>query len=371
MTDDFWVEQADQSRVKTEIVVDYLKAWWQIMKKRAPQVGYVDLFSGPGRFDDGTESTPLLVLRTALEDKELSSRLKTFFNDINERYVRRLRQTISEIDGIGRLRYPPIVKNSRVSAETEREIERTCGQIPILSFLDPWGYVGLSAKLIAKLVRGFGSDAIFFFNYTAINRAITLDSVGPHLAQLLGPARLAKLRQDLPAPPDERERRIVKALMDSLQERDSRLLTLTFRVWTPRKTTSHYICFTTKNPTAYKVMKDIMARRGWVDEDGVPRLEYVPPSSGRPLGLFESPRPLRELPSALLDRFAGRSVRFRQLVDEHHVGTPFVEANYRTVLLTMEQQGQIECDPPADRRRRRQGRPTLSDNVVIRFPNRP
>jgi hypothetical protein len=43
MQSDFFDEQAEQSRVKAEIVVSYFQAWAAIMVKRADRIAYIDL----------------------------------------------------------------------------------------------------------------------------------------------------------------------------------------------------------------------------------------------------------------------------------------------------------------------------------------
>jgi len=60
MTDNsFFEEMTEQSRAKVQIVTKYFKAWAKIMiprvAKRNNKIGYIDLFSGPGRYKDGSE----------------------------------------------------------------------------------------------------------------------------------------------------------------------------------------------------------------------------------------------------------------------------------------------------------------------------
>ena len=55
---------------------------------------YIDLFAGPGRYKDGTKSTPLLVIEKAIADPKLRNRLVTMFNDVDENNSQTL---ISEI----------------------------------------------------------------------------------------------------------------------------------------------------------------------------------------------------------------------------------------------------------------------------------
>jgi len=70
-TQKFFAAQKEASRVKSDIVVKYFKFWSRVMADQVrhetnPRIGYIDLFSGPGRYDDGTSSTPLLVLQVSL-----------------------------------------------------------------------------------------------------------------------------------------------------------------------------------------------------------------------------------------------------------------------------------------------------------------
>ncbi len=62
----FFDESREQSEVKARIVQKYFWAWAKVIIPTAKRYGnrilYIDLFAGPGRYKDGTLSTPLLVL---------------------------------------------------------------------------------------------------------------------------------------------------------------------------------------------------------------------------------------------------------------------------------------------------------------------
>jgi three-Cys-motif partner protein len=71
---DFFDQSRDQSKVKATIVAKYFDAWAHVIvavQKRYPdkeqRLAYVDLFAGPGRYEDGTKSTPLLILEKAAQ----------------------------------------------------------------------------------------------------------------------------------------------------------------------------------------------------------------------------------------------------------------------------------------------------------------
>lgn len=88
MSNDFFQEQREQSMIKARIVSKYFSAWANVIlatQKRYPQfsqrMAYVDLFAGPGRYDDQSKSTPVLVLETILAHPDLANRVVTLFND--------------------------------------------------------------------------------------------------------------------------------------------------------------------------------------------------------------------------------------------------------------------------------------------------
>ena len=66
-TDRFFEESKEQSAVKTAIVSKYFWSWAKVImpqaeRGREKKIAYLDLFAGPGRYKDGTKSTPLLIM---------------------------------------------------------------------------------------------------------------------------------------------------------------------------------------------------------------------------------------------------------------------------------------------------------------------
>jgi len=362
MTNSFFDSPEDHSLIKADIVVSYFGAWAKIMAPRADRILYLDLFAGPGRYASGEESTPLLLVRRALEIPGVDRKLEAVFNDADSRKVVALRSEFERFPGIERFSHQPRVLNESVGDSFAEMIEGRGGN-PVLTFLDPWGYAGLTRKLIAAAVRGFGCEAVFFLNYNRINAAVSNDLVQPHMQALFGTERLDALRHhisDLRA--GEREGAISRALGESLEELGIRYL-MPFRFRSEGGRTSHHIWFVTKHPLAYGIMKDIMAKRGEQDADGVPRFEYFARVEGRQLP-FDVDRPLTKLAPDLLKVFAGQRVTHAEVFRRHNVGLPFLKAHYRLVLMQMEQEGLIQCDPPSTARRRG----TMTTDVRIVFP---
>jgi len=100
----FFNESTDQSQVKTAIVSKYFWAWAHVIipsaKQRNTRIAYIDLFAEPGRYKDGTKSTPLLILEQAIANPDLRQRLVTIFNDLDSTNTRSIETAIKEIPGI-------------------------------------------------------------------------------------------------------------------------------------------------------------------------------------------------------------------------------------------------------------------------------
>ena len=372
---DFFDEQAMQSRVKAEIVSKYFWAWAKVIigfQKKNPKfdqkIAYIDLFAGPGRYKNGKASTPIMVIEKAVNDYDLCERLVTILNDRDADCVENLKAEISNISGIEKLKFQPIIKNN-VVGEQIAEIYEKKNLIPTLSFVDPWGYKGLSLKLVNSFLKDFGCDCIFFFNYNRINMGLRNPKVIEHINALFGEERADRLRERMEAmEPQDREAEIVNELAIALQELGGKfVLPFCFKDENGRKT-SHHLIFVSKHIRGYNIMKRIMADYSSGNDQGVPSFHYSPPASFKQLFLFEFSRPLDDLSDMLMHEYAGMTLRTGDLINEHNVGRPFIEPNYKDVLRELEETERIVAVPTAKERRMSRGKRSFGDNVMVTFP---
>ena len=84
--------------------------------------------------------------------------------------------------------------------------------------------------------------------------------------------------------------------------------------------TSHHLIFVSKNVKGYEIMKQIMAKESSISEQGVASFTYCPADERMPL-LFELSRPLEDLQTLLLGKFAGQTLAMIQIYERHHVDT--------------------------------------------------
>ena len=363
----FFKEQKDQSQAKARIVQKYFSAWASVIlnQPQVSKVAYIDLFAGPGRYEDGANSTPLLVLETAIKDEKLRNSLVTIFNDKDPLATSKLNEAIATINGIETLLYKPIINNTEVGTEIVKMFE-SMKLIPTLFFVDPWGYKGLSLRLINSVLKNWGCDCVFFFNYNRINMGITNSSIETHLSAIFGYERLAGMYERISKlNPEERELFIVEELCDALKENsDKDLYVLPFRFRKPNYRTSHHLIFASKHFRGYDIMKTIMAGESSSQVDDVPSFEYSPAGPQFPI-LYLLSKPLVELKEMLKRDFAGKTLSVSKIYELHSVGKPFIMKNYKSVILELEKAGEVSVFDPQHKR----PKGTLADRLLISFPS--
>jgi three-Cys-motif partner protein len=366
--EDFYSSQSPASRVKIAIVTKYFGAWAKILGW-SPRLAYLDLYCGPGRYKDNRDpSTPVLIVQQIIADPKLRGKVETHFNDENPEHSAELAKNLRELPGYETLKHKPSITTQTVDRGFEEQLTQI-GQVPTLSFVDPFGYKGVTLKLLERMLRGFGCDLVLFFSYNRINAAITNDNVEEHIIALFGEERFEELKKKLAGrSAAQRERIILDTLGQALKARGFEyVLPFTF-TQSERRRVSHHLIFVSKNYLGYKVMKDIMGKASSSHEEGVPSFGYAPPISQdeTPL-LFEFARPLEQLGAMLLEEYAGQTTTFDDLFSEHNVGRPFVERNYRDAVLELEEEGKVKVT--TDKKRiKREGKLTLPRHARLTFP---
>ncbi len=361
----FFDERTDQSEVKARIIQKYFYAWAKVIipsaKHREKKIAYIDLYAGPGRYKDGAASTPLMILERAIEDPDLRQMLVTFFNDADKNHTSALQAEIDKLAGIETLTFKPQISCGEIDKDAENYFNEA-KLIPSFSFVDPFGYKGLSLKIVNGVIKDWGCDCVFFFNYNRINAGISNPAVKPHMDALFGEERAKKLREMLPErSPEKREELILEELAQAIKAMGGKYV-LPFRFKNSKGTrTSHGLIFVSKHFKGYGVMKDIMAKESSVTDQGVPSFTYSPADASTPL-LFSLTRPFDGLKEELQKVFSGKKRSMKQIYEQHSIDTPFISRNYKDALLALESEGKIMAEPT----KRNKG--TFADHVMVTFP---
>ena len=80
----FFNFQTISSKIKATIVSEYFPQYCKIIaRKHMPErFGYFDMFAGPGIYEDGQLSTPILVAQKCVSDNILKDKVWMIFNDM-------------------------------------------------------------------------------------------------------------------------------------------------------------------------------------------------------------------------------------------------------------------------------------------------
>lgn len=365
MSKDFFDTQSESSRLKTTIVVKYFVAWATLMSKqrsgRDKRIGYVDLYAGPGRYEDGAASTPIALLEHAIAQADLHDRLVCTFNDSDPKHVAALQAAIDALPGITMLKHRPIVRGVEVDMKLATELGMQ-PLIPTFAFVDPWGYKGMSLRLLYGLLKDWGSDCVFFFNVKRIYNAIDNPVVDSRMEELFGTARLADLRAKFgsAATTGAREQLVLEAMRGAVRENIGSFV-LPFRFYdSTGKRISHCLVFVSKKRRGYAIMKDIMALHSKSDIGDVP--SYAFNAGTQTSFISELEYSIEKLADELIDKFAGMTLTMNEVFEQHNVDTPYISRNYKAALALLEERGAIRADPPAEERR------GFADHVRISFP---
>ncbi len=361
-----FTKQREQSAIKTEIVTKYFNSWCKILSSRFQKLAYIDLFAGPGIYDDGSESTPILILKNIIKSPILCSKFIVYLNDKDTVNYNKLIDNVSKLENISSLKYQPQILNLEITYNAPKEFNFP--KVPCFCFIDPTGYNGLSLNLLEILGRDYGSDIIFFFNYNQINRGLSNDLVTHNMQQLFGQDHYKSLISKLPRQSGQnRESIIVNEMCESIKD-IGLTYPLPFRFQSENKNrTSHYIIFASKNITAFNIMKDIMYNIGEKDFHSIGRFEFIPSCDKKEniqlsiIDLYSTP--FEKFKIDLCYRYSKQTISMKELYQIDSPNTKFVSKQYKSALTELEIEGKIICNKPISQRRKN----TFSDDTIIKF----
>ncbi len=320
---DFFKRQKDHSRIKTEIVTEYLPAWatiiWpSIQSHRGDRLKYIDLFSGPGRYQDGTPSTPLRVMDAVMENDWMLNVLETHFFEADVRYVSGLMSELTSHSAHDRLKFAPRVFPGVITHTDLSEIKKVVSA-GSFTFIDPFGYKEISLDLIDLATRDWGCDCLFYLTAVGVERNVTDPTKREQFVRLVGTTGYEALQK---AAQLHSSKNLLEVLIDELHSAlrsRHRVYVLPFCIeFDDRRRPSHSLVFVSKSPTGFKVMRDIMIKHSQKDQDDFPLYlhsqvlaqQYSPPQ----LGLQNTTILLHEYAKQLLGAYLRQTLTVDEIV---------------------------------------------------------
>lgn len=350
--DDFFKQQTPSSRIKANIVAEYFPKYCKIINKnKQEKIAYVDLYAGPGKYDDGNPSTPLLIGKACADDQELKNLVHLMFND--NAYIDKLKANFIEHFPDRTFKYIPRFADKTVGDDegiTKYLMQRwgKPNKTPTLLFVDPFGYKSINTVALANFMNGWGNEIFLFLNIKRIQAALDNEKFD-ELMDSLFPTTVESLRKDRKylASVHERLTLIVNNLFTEFQKVTSdQLYHCRFKFKEEDSVgTSHYIIHFTKHARGYDLIKQIYHEfdniGASLEKDGNYTFDAkqmdVPQNSMIDFGDAN----VAALSKILEKTYSGKEINAKKLFEEHHVKTQYAGQHYTKTLRKMVVDGTV------------------------------
>jgi len=252
----FFAEQSANSEVKMQIVLAAFKLWLGNVKHNK-RLNYVDLFCGPGIYDDGTFSTPVCILQEICATENLARRFRVILNDYDKEAVARLRRAMSNIRNYKYIRSVTTSTNDNSDYDNWPDIEN--GEHSFI-FLDPFGWKGMNKAYIRRLLKNPNCEMVLLFSFNQFNRFKNYDDIDGIFEDLFTNSELSEIKQFCAMHPGYKNERFifdmyVKSVTDGTPE--CHIIPFKFQIAISLKT-SHYLIFIIRNAARAKKLADTL-----------------------------------------------------------------------------------------------------------------
>lgn len=355
--DNFFKSQRISSRIKASIVSTYFPQYCSIIQtKHMPKkIGYFDLFAGPGKYEDGNPSTPLLVARECMKLSWLKNRVWMVFND--KEYSDTLKHNFEEEFPQGTFPNKPHFGHSVVGENADIDsfimssrMEGRYNECPSLMFIDPFGYKSIKTVVLAEFMKDWGNELFIFVNTKRINPALENEKF-ESLMKSLFPSSFNRLKNEIRNCNSLPKR--LQLILDNLGKEfeillGQRLYYTAFRFQEEDvETTSHNILHITKSKRGYDLIKQIytdFANVGTIF-DGGNTYTFDPKKVDNSVeDLFDTKSEnIDVLKDILYSQYRGRELSALELFEEHQIKSLYSRSHYVQALRRLVEEQKVEA----------------------------
>lgn len=293
--------------------------------------GYFDMFAGPGIYDDGSLSTPLLIGKACYEDSFLRDRVWMVFNDMG--YGMTLKENFERFYQSGTFANEPFFADRTFgewpkidSFLTRNTMEGFFNECPTLLFIDPWGYKHINTSILAQFLTRWGNEVFIFVNTKRLNAAFEQPDFQESLKTVF-PLTYTEVKDNkklVSGSPENRHKFIINHLADEFRRILSGTVFYTafeFRE-EEQETPSHYLLHVTKGAKGFELVKTVYSKYANVPRvlEGMESVETYTfdPKKTIP-GWFDEDfkqENINKLKKELCQKYKGKSIPAEQMFNE-------------------------------------------------------
>jgi len=174
---------------KHKILEGYLKAWFPIISRYHNVINYIDGFAGPGVYSKSELGSPIIALNVANgHTADLKGNINFVFIDERKDRIVNLKEELNKISLKSNFNVQPIQgKFHEVVDDTLNSLEKEGKTLaPTFVFIDPFGFSGIPAEIVGKLLAIPRVEVFINFAVDSINRFIGTKDVDFHIDELFG-----------------------------------------------------------------------------------------------------------------------------------------------------------------------------------------
>lgn len=335
---------------KHEILRRYFEAWLPIMSRQNSRVVFIDGFAGPGRYKNGEDGSPVIVLRAACEHT-FNFRCELCFIFVEED-----RNRHEHLETTLKREFPNL--SSKITFEVIRgtfdehlrnTFETIKGQTqnasPTFVFVDPFGFAKTPFETIQAILKNPKCEVLVNFMYEEVNRFLCLGAHAAKYDKLFGTPDWRSVI-DISSP-ETRRQRIHDIYLRQLKTAANYVKSFEMRNAT--NSTDYFLYFASNNLKGLEKMKEAMWK---VDGTGSFLFSDHQHALGQP-SLFDNQPNMQPLRDAIKKIFQGKKVLIEKLEEWVIAETDFLRVHLRKpVLAPMESNGELKVvNPKAGRRK--------------------
>ena len=352
----FFEQQTMSSRIKASIISEYFPKYCNIIinKHKPKELRYIDLFAGPGKYEDGNVSTPLLVARNCIKNNFLQQHVRFIFND--NTYKEQLEKNFFEEFPKGSFVINPFFGDRTVGEWgkiTQYLIRNThvgnYNESPALLFIDPFGYKGIETNVLAQFLQNWGNEIFIFINTKRIHPALENEKFESLMRDLFPTTyEIIKSNRKYKQSVGERLQLIIDYLGLEYQKiLNSKVYYTAFRFQEEDiDTTSHYILHLAKGKRGFDLIKTIyndFANVGTIF-DGINTYTFDVKKINNPIAeLFDvSKQNIEILKENIYSSYKGKTITAFELFEEHQITGNYCRSHYAKALRELVEENRIK-----------------------------
>lgn len=348
---------------KHDILRRYLQAWMPILSRGGfPRILYIDGFSGPGKYENGEDGSPIIALKAALGFRPiLTAEIEFLFIEKDPARAQFLEDIITAMD-LPRNFRTKVFGGESFEAVFEREYHNllgTNGRLPpTFAFIDPFGWKGVPFEITQRIMANRNCEVLINFMYEEINRFLSHTDQVENYDIFFGGNEWTKCQGILE--PRQRHDCIRDLYCDLLEHGAGIRFVRTFEMLNKSNATDYFLFYGTNSLLGLKKMKEAMWK---VDDRG--DFTFSDATDPNQLVLFEKEPNFQHLRQQIAEKFRGQEVTVGAIEKFVIVHTAFRETHYKSkILRPMEVEGQLQAVNALPKRRK--GTFSL-DSLRLRF----